>query len=110
VDDEIRVTNPTTGGQKGQKRARYDLVPSRPLRLVAETYGIGAEKYEANNWRKGVDWSLNFAALNRHLWQWWEGQRFDDAGFHHLAAVCFHAMALMEFEVTHPELDDRHKD
>jgi len=109
MSEEIRITNPVTGGQKGQKLARYDLIPSRPLRMVAENYGIGAQKYADRNWEKGTDWSLNFAALNRHLWQWWEGQRLDDAGFHHLSAVVFHAMALMEFEVTRPELDDRPK-
>jgi hypothetical protein len=105
MPDEERIINPTTGGEKGKKIERYDLIPSRPLREVARNYGIGAQKYADRNWEKGTAWSLNFAALNRHLWQWWEGQRLDDAGFHHLSAV--HAMALMEFEVTHPELDDR---
>lgn len=107
MSKEVRVINPHTGGEKGQKLARYDLIPAEPLHLIAETFGIGAEKYSDHNWRRGVDWSLNFAALNRHLWAWWAGEQNDEAGFHHLAAVCFHAMALMEFEDTHPELDDR---
>lgn len=107
MSEETRITNPTTGGQKGKKIERYDLIPSRPLREVARNYGIGAQKYADRNWEKGVEWSLNFGALNRHLWAWWDGAKYDEAGFHHLSAVVFHAMALMEYEVTHPELDDR---
>jgi hypothetical protein len=107
VSNEIRITNPDTGGQKGKKIERYDLIPAGPLREVARNYGIGAQKYADRNWEKGTDWSLNFAALNRHLWLWWEREQMDEAGFHHLSAVVFHALALMEFERTHPELDDR---
>ena len=107
VSEEVRITNEQTGGQKGKKLERYDLIPSRPLREVARNYGIGASKYADRNWEKGVDWSLCFAALNRHLWAWWEGEQIDEAGFHHLSAVVFHAFALMEYERTHPELDDR---
>jgi len=106
---EERVVNPITGGEKGKKIERYDLIPSRPLREVARNYGIGAQKYAERNWEKGVAWSLNFGALNRHLWAWWEGEKYDEAGFHHLSAVVFHAMALMEYEMTHPEMDDRPK-
>jgi len=110
-EEEIRVTDPTTGGQKGQKLARFDLIPGRPLWELAELYGRGAAKYFENNWRKGYKWSLSFAALMRHAWLFWSGEDRDkETGCHHMAAVCFHAMALIEFGVTHPELDDRPKE
>jgi len=106
---EERYVDPVTGGEKGTKTARYDLIPAEPLLFVAECFGRGAAKYSDRNWERGVPWSLNFAALNRHLWAWWAGETHDPEGnFHHLAAVCFHALALMEFERTHPELDDRY--
>lgn len=108
VNGEVRVTNATTGGQKGQKLARYDLVPSGPLWQLAELYGRGAAKYEDRNWEKGYNWSLSYAALNRHLHLFWQGEDTDkETGCAHLASVVFHAFALLQFGVTHPELDDR---
>jgi hypothetical protein len=98
VSSEVIVTDPKTGAKKGSKLARYDLLPPGPLHAVAEHYGRGAEKYEDRNWEKGYDWGLSFAALNRHLWAMWDGEWIDEeTGSPHLAAVVFHAFALMEF-------------
>ncbi len=105
---EIRVTNEATGGQKGQKLARFDLIPVEPLTRLAEHYGKGAAKYYPRNWEQGYDWSLSYGALMRHLTAWWGGEENDpELGSNHLDAVMFHAMALREFTNTHPELDDR---
>lgn len=105
---ETRITNSVTGGEKGQKRARFDLVPVGPLTQVAEHYGIGAEKYDDRNWERGYDWSLSYAAALRHLTQFWSGEDDDvENGSPHLAAVIFHCMSMMEWRRTHPELDDR---
>lgn len=105
---EVIVTDTTTGGRKGTKLARFDLIPAEPLTQLAEHYGRGARKYEANNWRKGYSWGLSFAAMQRHAWAWRGGEDTDpETGTPHLAAVAFHAFALMEFATTHPELDDR---
>ena len=105
---EVRVIDPTTGGAKGQKMARFDLIPANPLWDVAEAYGRGAEKYEERNWERGYKYSLSFAALQRHAWMFWNGQDNDEeTGLFHMAQVIFHAMALLEFLHTHPELDDR---
>lgn len=105
---ELRIRNPITGGEKGKKRARFDLIPPHALIQVAEHYGKGAEKYEDRNWERGYEWSLSFAAMQRHAWAFWTGEDYDpETATHHLAAVVFHAFALMTFGVTHPELDDR---
>ena len=107
---ETRVVNPVTGGEKGQKLARFDLIPVRPLWRVAELYGQGATKYEDRNWERGYNWSLSYAALMRHITEFWGGEDADPKdGNSHLASVVFHALALMEYEDTHPELDDRPK-
>lgn len=105
---EVRTVNPVTGGEKGVKPARFDLVPASPLWQVAEHYGRGAEKYEDRNWERGYEWSKSFQAMQRHAWSFWNGETYDpETGSHHMAAVVFHAFALMEFTQTHPELDDR---
>jgi len=110
MTDEVRITNEKTGGQKGQKLERFDLLPAGPLREIARHYGVGAEKYEDRNWERGYDWSLSFGALQRHLWAFWSGEDIDEeTGSKHLAAAAFHVMALMQFMDQHPELDDRPK-
>jgi hypothetical protein len=106
--EEVRIVNPNTGGEKGQKLERFDLLPIRPLRIIAKHFGVGASKYEERNWERGYDWSLSYAALQRHAHLFWGGEDNDpETGTPHMAAVVFHAMALMEFAFTHPELDDR---
>jgi hypothetical protein len=106
--EETRTVNEKTGGEKGQKLDRYDLIPAAPLRQVAHHYGVGARKYAERNWERGYDWSLSFAALQRHAWAFWNGETIDEeTGSNHMAAVAFHALALIEFCRTHPELDDR---
>ena len=104
------VTNKKTGGKKGAKPARFSLIPPKALWQLAEHYGMGAEKYGVGNWQKGIDWSLIYDAMQRHSNQFWSGEDIDkESGKPHLTAVIFHAMALLEYMETHPELDDRPK-
>ena len=119
--EETRITNETTGGQKGTKIHRFGLIPVGPLTELAEMYGLGATKYEPNNYRRGYDWSLSYDALQRHANAFWNGEDlipqtpegFEDdptAGVKHMIAVAWHALALAEFMETHRELDDRWKE
>lgn len=106
---EVRTVS-STGGEKGVKMARFDLLPTGPLWEVAELYGEGASKYADHNWRNGYEYSKSFAALMRHAWSWWNGEEIDpEMGKSHMAAVVFHAFALMEFHENFPEFDDRFK-
>lgn len=73
---EVRTTS-STGGQKGTKLARFDLIPVGPLRELAEHFGKGAAKYDDNQWRKGYEWSKSYAALQRHLNAFWDGEDYD---------------------------------
>lgn len=105
---EVRVVDPATGGAKGSKLARFDLLPAEALTLVAEHFGRGAEKYEDRNWERGYKWSLSFAAMQRHAWAFWGGESLDpETQSHHLAAVVFHALALMTYESRDAGTDDR---
>ena len=104
---EHRVTS-STGGQKGKKRCRMDLIPPQPLWMLGEIYGIGAEKYEVHNWEKGYEWSLSLAAALRHINRWQQGEVMDEYGFHNLTADVFNLFALQYFEIHHPEFDDVH--
>lgn len=97
-----------TGGLKQVKMARYDLLPVDALRQLAEHYGRGAEKYDDNQYRKGYEFSKSYAALQRHLNQWWGGENDDkELGSSHLVAAAWHCLTLLTFMDEHPEFDDR---
>lgn len=102
---EVRVKDATTGGEKGQKIARFDLIPADFERQLALVYGAGSTKYDDDNWRKGYAWRLSLGAMRRHLCAWQTGESFDPelselAGepVNHLACVAWHAATLLTFE------------
>jgi hypothetical protein len=118
-----------TGGAKDLKIERYDQIPAGPLAELAARYGVGSLKYDQvnglDNWRNGYQWSWSYRALLGHANAFWAGEDVDPAayagtddpraiidgvprpGTSHLAAVAWHAFALLEWLETHPELDDR---
>jgi hypothetical protein len=73
---EVRTTS-STGGQKGVKLARFDLIPAGPLRELAEHYGRGARKYANHQWRNGYEWSKSIGALGRHFNDFMAGKDYD---------------------------------
>ena len=107
-EPERRTTYDASGGEKGVKLSRFDLIPVAPLEEVAKVYGKGAEKYAERNWEKGYEWSKSYASLHRHASAFWDGESLDEeTAQHHLASVVFHALALMEFEFRGSGSDDR---
>ena len=107
-DTEVRVVDPKTGGEKGQKLARWDLLPVDALDEVAKVYGRGAAKYADRNWEKGYAYGLSYGAMMRHASQFWGGEDFDEeTGNYHLGAVAFHALALLAFRLRGIGTDDR---
>lgn len=105
---EKRKTDNETGGQKGAKPEEFALLPAEALEEISKVYAHGAEKYEANNWRKGYPWSWSFSALMRHLWAFWRGEDIDkDSGLPHLAHAGFHIMSLLWFSKHRTSKDDR---
>lgn len=119
-DGEVRTTS-ASGGQKGVKPQQFDQIPPKVLMLLAEHFGKGAAKYAAHNFRRGYEWSKNYNALLRHLMAFWDGEDYDNhmptcpegcpdhTESHHLAAVIWHAVVLLNFYEEHPEYDDRYK-
>ena len=110
-----------SGATKQVKEARYDMIPADSLRILAEHYGKGAEKYPPfdngdglgvlDNYRRGYHWSLSFAAMMRHAWAFWGGEDTDpETGSPHLAAVAWHALTLLHWsqnEDLTQKYDDR---
>ena len=97
-----------TGGEKGSKLARFDLFMPDVMWELAEHYGKGAQKYDADNYTKGYDWSLSYAALQRHLNQFWAGEDIDEeTGSKHVIAAAWHALTLAWFMDNRREYDNR---
>jgi hypothetical protein len=107
--EEVRTVS-STGGEKGVKPERFELIPAGPLRLLARLYGRGAAKYAARNWENGYEWSKSFGAMQRHLWLFWDGEDLDEeTGVPHVICAVFHAFALAHFMANpkYREHDDR---
>lgn len=104
--------NKDLGGKKNDqgKLARFDLIPADITWEIAELYGIGAKKYEDNNWRKGMNWGRLIRALESHLTKFKCGQMYDvEDGQRHIISVAWCAIALAWYEMHGIGNDDRWK-
>jgi Domain of unknown function (DUF5664) len=107
---EVRTIDPDTGGEKGMKLARHDLIPVKALHELAEHYGKGCEKYAEHNWRKGLAWSKSYAALQRHITAFWGGEDLDlETGSKHVIAAAWHCLTLSTYMDEQRAKDDRYK-
>jgi hypothetical protein len=98
------------GTKFDEGKARYDLMPPRPVDALARLFTMGAAKYGERNWEQGILFGRIFSAMMRHAWAWWRGERDDpEDGQPHLASVAWCALTLMELEQTRPTFDDRPK-
>lgn len=105
---EVRIVDPLTGGAKGVKSERFDLLPWEALEEVARVYAFGAEKYADHNWARGYRWSLSLGALLRHVARWASGESRDpESGLHHLAHAMFHCLTLITYQTHNRGTDDR---
>ena len=108
MTEEIRITDPVTGGQKGQKLAQMGTLDPHALLAVGEVGGFGAQKYERFNYLKGFAWSLSFDAMLRHLLAWYGGEDTDpESGLSHLAHASWHGLCLLAFQQRNLGTDDR---
>jgi hypothetical protein len=89
-------------------KLRFDLIPTEAFEEVVWNYTMGASKYADDNWRKGMSFRRLFGAMMRHAWAWFRGEQRDPKDTqHHLAAVVFYALNLIQLELERPEFDDR---
>jgi len=117
--NKITVTNTVTtaGGSTGGNGMKFDtdklpvnLLSTEAMLQIAAVLKFGANKYHAHNWRNGFAWSRPLAAAMRHIMAYNDGEDKDpESGLSHLAHAACCIMFLLEFEKTHPNLDDRYK-
>lgn len=107
---EILSTFKTEGKKFDGDKVRVDLLSVIAMEEIAKVMTFGAKKYGDNNWRKGIGWTRVLGALLRHTFAFIRGENTDpETGLSHLAHAGCCVMFLLEYERTHPELDDRYK-
>ena len=90
-------------------KPRMELLSTIALLEIAKVMTHGAKKYDAHNWRKGIAWSRIIGAAYRHLAAFNGGEDLDpESGISHLAHLGCCIQFLLEYQITHKELDDRH--
>lgn len=100
ADAEVRVVDPKTGGEKGIKIDRFDLIPPEFEDALARHYGEGAKKYADRNWERGYDWHLSYRSVRSHLNAWLRGEDNDpETGTNHLICSIWHLIALYTFQM-----------
>lgn len=106
--EEYVAPKPTEGLKFDQGKARYDLLPPEFLDATAQVLTFGANKYGERNWENGMKWGRPFAALMRHMWAWWKGEKADpETGMSHLWHACACLAFLIAFEERSVGTDDR---
>lgn len=96
---DVQVVAEAPGRKFDGDKLRYDLIPPLALDEMVKVLTFGAEKYEPDNWQKVPDSKRRyFAAAQRHLWKYQQGEKLDsESAIHHLA----HAMCCIYFLYEH---------
>lgn len=96
------------GLRYNEGKLRYDLFEPTAMKELAKLFTIGAQKYEPNNWMKGMSWQSVLASMERHKEAYKQGEDYDkETGCLHMAHVAWNALALVSYYSIYPEGDDR---
>ena len=87
------------------------LINRRALEEEAKVMAHGAKKYAPQRWREGIEWQRILDSIGRHWVAYNSGETIDaESGLSHMAHIRCDAAFLLEYEITHPELDNRYHD
>lgn len=99
-----------SGVRKSAGKNRLDLLPWDAIEAVGRVNTFGAIKYSDRNWELGMRWGECFAALLRHAFKFWRGEKVDEeTGECHMAHVVWNALVLWTYAANakYAPLDDR---
>lgn len=105
---DINSKEKGSGARYNTGKADLSLIPFSTLEDEARVWMYGQEKYAAFNWMKGMDWSIPFACMMRHMSAWQSGEECDkESGLPHLAHAMCNLRMLTLYSKTYLEGDDR---
>lgn len=86
------------------------LIDRHALEEIAQVLAFGAKKYDAHNWRKGIQYSRLLDAALRHLYAFADGEDTDpESGLSHVAHAGCCVVFLLGMLHDMPSMDDRHR-
>jgi Domain of unknown function (DUF5664) len=89
-------------------KTRFSLIPVKAEEAESKVWTMGAEKYGERNWEKGLPFLSVIDSMLRHIKAYQKGETIDsESGQPHMAHIRCNAAMLIEYQETHPELDDR---
>lgn len=86
----------STGAKREVKqgRGRFDLLPPRAMRRLAQHYEAGGQIYGDRNWEKGMPLSKFVDCIGSHFFKLLEGSNKED----HLMAIAWNALGCAELQ------------
>ena len=98
------------GTKHDSGKSRIGLIPPEFVIELGDLYTVGAAKYEADNWRKGIAYTRVYDALQRHLNAWWAGEDKDpEDNISHLTHAAWNCITLWWYQLHRKDYDDRWK-
>lgn len=108
---DIRSGEWGSGARANFSKTRFDLVPLHLLTSCADVFEFGANKYAEWNWAKGMQWSVPYACIMRHMAAWSRGEDFDkESGKPHLGHVMANLLMLEHYATAYKAGDNRPKE
>jgi hypothetical protein len=106
---DINSKEKGSGARANSGKISFAITPLPLLAGCARVWMYGLLKYAPWNWAKGMQWSIPFDCLCRHLFKWWYlGEDIDpESGEHHLDLVFCNLFMLKHYTKTFQEGDDR---
>jgi hypothetical protein len=105
---DVESTERGSGARFNDGKVPLDLIPLSALIECARVFDYGRKKYAAWNWAKGMDWSVPYGCLLRHMAAWFDGEDSDpESGLPHLGHAMCNLVMLSTFARTFREGDDR---
>jgi hypothetical protein len=92
-------------------KIKWSLVSWKSLEPMVKVLMFGANKYSANNWKKGLKYSEVTESLQRHLNAFMEGENDDpESKLSHVGHILCNAMFLSYMYLFKKDMDDRYVD
>ena len=67
-DEENAQMGQSEAGRFNEGKIRHDLMPPWSMNQIAKVYTYGTQKYDDNNWWKGMKWMKGvFGCILRHI-------------------------------------------
>ncbi|MDE2102744.1 MAG: hypothetical protein KGL39_36200 [Patescibacteria group bacterium] len=105
---DVNSSERGSGARYNDGKADLSLIPMETLYDEARVWMYGEKKYARWNWMKGMDWSIPFACLMRHMAAWQRGEELDpESGLPHLAHAMCNLRMLTFYAEHYPEGDNR---